>query len=109
MSRDQGTLPTMSSASLVVAVMALGIFGCAGTSPEELVDIVEEARACEEGDSCELAGGGTCTCAMPVNAEATERVEEAAADVDCEGAMVECISHSNVRCEDGRCVSDESP
>ncbi|MEQ9320872.1 MAG: hypothetical protein RIF41_17050 [Polyangiaceae bacterium] len=96
-------------AVLSVALLAAMASACTATSPEELAEIVDEARACQDGDVCELAGGGQCTCATPVNADAAARVDEAAADVDCEGAMVECVSHQNVRCEDGRCRSDESP
>lgn len=81
---------------------------CTATSPEEFAAIVEEARACQDGDGCQLAGGGQCTCDTPVNDDAVARIDEAAADVDCEGAVVECTSHQNVRCEDGRCRSDES-
>jgi hypothetical protein len=92
-----------------LAAVAVVCGGCTATSPEEYVEIVEEARLCDEGDVCELAGGGTCICPMPVNGAAVDSVEEAAADVDCEGAVVECVSHSNLRCEEGRCVSDESP
>jgi len=100
----------MPSAIVVLGALAAGLLvGCAATSPEELAQIVDEARACEDGDVCELAGSGACTCATPVNADAVATVDEAAADVDCQGAMVECVSHTNLRCEDGRCRSDESP
>lgn len=100
----------MVAASSVLSLVATFVLaGCTATSPEELAEIVEEARACREGDTCRLAGAGQCTCATPVNESAVARVDEAAGDVDCEGAVVECVDHQNLRCEDGRCRSDESP
>ena len=96
-----------AATSITSAALALG--GCTSTSPEEFVEIVEEARSCQDGDSCELAGEGPCTCPTPVNASAVASVDEAAMDVACEGAVADCVSHQNIRCEDGRCRSDESP
>jgi hypothetical protein len=82
---------------------------CDTTTPEEYAHIVEQARPCTDGDSCVLAGSSDCVCPTPVNATEQERVSMAATEVDCNGAIAECIAHTNVRCEGGRCISDESP
>lgn len=79
--------------------------GC-GVSIEDFNALVEDARACQAGDTCVLAGGGQCTCNSPVNASRAVEIDEAAEDVRCGGAMVECPSWTAVRCEAGRCVAD---
>jgi hypothetical protein len=91
-------------------VTLLVLAACADvTTPEEYVEIVEGSRACAADGECVLAGSGACTCAAPVNAAEAARVDEAAAEVDCKGATVECPSQGDVRCNAGRCVSAESP
>lgn len=101
---------TKTSWSLVPVVLlslTLGVTsGCGGVTEEELQQIIEESKVCAPGDSCILAGGGQCTCAVPINAEHRARVEQAVADYDCDGLMVKCMGNINVRCEAGRCVSD---
>ncbi|MGI5864733.1 MAG: hypothetical protein ACOX6T_22160, partial [Myxococcales bacterium] len=75
-----------------------------GLSLDELHELVEESRACEPGEQCVLAGAGQCTCETPVNAKHRQRIDEAAAEVRCGGAMVECPTIGSVACEAGRCV-----
>lgn len=100
----------MRSALIVACVIPLTLaVGCTSTTPEELVELVEDSRACGGDGECALAGGGLCTCEQPVNSAEVEEVNEAAEDVECEGATADCPGHNNIRCEAGRCVSDESP
>jgi hypothetical protein len=90
-----------------VMTAALAFAACAPTT-EDLSALIEESRACGEGDTCALAGGGTCTCDTPVNGARAAEVDELARRVACYGAMVECPSHFNMRCEAGRCTSDRN-
>ena len=90
---------------LLTATMMLAACG-SDISLQEYAGIVEASRSCSEGDTCVLAGSGQCTCATPVNASRWESVEDAAADVECNGAQVECPTHERVRCEANRCRSD---
>jgi hypothetical protein len=94
----------MNPLTRLCLVLVLAGTGC-GLSLEEYRDVVEEAQVCAPGDRCVLAGGGQCTCATPVNEREAARIDEAAADVRCGGAMPECPAHFDVRCEAGRCVS----
>ena len=93
---------------MALALAAVLSSACSNTTPEEYVELVESSRACGADGECVLAGAGECTCAAPVNKSDAEEVQEAADDVECEGAVVRCPAHNNVRCEAGRCVSDES-
>lgn len=102
---------------MLAAVLPAAVLGggCAErVSAAELVEIVEGARACEGADSCALAGAGPCTCASPVRVDQAARVDEAAAGVECEGVVLPtenlaCAAHGGLRCEAGRCVSDDAP
>jgi hypothetical protein len=97
------------------AVVLVGLVACADvTSPEEFVSLVDASRSCGSADTCVLAGSSACTCATPVNANDEAAVNEAAAQVECEGATVMdgggCPpAHDGLRCDSGRCVSDQSP
>ncbi len=91
------------------AVICVGLCSCDDTTPQQYVELVEDSRGCSADGECALAGSGDCTCAAPVNTNSADAVNEAACEVECEGAVVECPGHSNIRCEAGRCVSDESP
>jgi predicted class III extradiol MEMO1 family dioxygenase len=95
--------------TIICLGLLAGFTACNATTPEEYAQIVDDARACSDGDSCVLAGTSDCVCPTPVNASQADRVNTAAGDVDCNGAIAECIAHTNVRCEAGRCKSDESP
>ena len=81
------------------------------TSPEDYVALVEDARSCSSDDQCLLAGGGPCTCQVPINGDNEEAITEAASQVECnEVQTTDCAeAHDNVRCQEGRCVSDQSP
>jgi hypothetical protein len=79
--------------------------GCC-LSHEEFNQEVDEAAACSPGDTCVLAGSAQCLCAQPVNASKASQINSSAHDVCCGGAVVECISFTNLRCENGRCVAD---
>ncbi len=93
--------------SRVVGLALVLTSGCGRISLEEFSAQVREARACSEGDTCVLAGGGTCTCASPVNASRADALNEAVKNVDCEGSMVDCVAFQpNARCEAGQCVAD---
>jgi hypothetical protein len=99
---------TRGLAAIALAfALVLGAAGCGGITDEEFQQIIEEAQVCEPGDTCVLAGGGQCTCDQPVNADSVERVERAVQDLDCGGAVVDCIGFSNPRCENNRCVADQ--
>ncbi len=80
--------------------------GCC-LSREEFSEQRSEAAACSPGDTCVLAGGAQCMCALPVNASKAAEIEAAAKDVCCGGASVDCVSFANPRCENGRCVADQ--
>jgi hypothetical protein len=82
---------------------------CSETAPSEFVELVEASRGCSATEECTVAGGGECTCATPVNVGAVEEIDEAAGEVECEGATISCADNANVRCEAGRCISDGSP
>jgi hypothetical protein len=81
------------------------MIGC-GTTREELLDLLEESRACAPGDTCVLAGSSTCTCASPVNARHLEEINDATESVNCGGIIVDCVAFQNPRCEEGVCVAD---
>ena len=101
----------MRSSLLISAfVMALALHACGGMNAQEYSDLVEEARPCAAGDTCVLAGVSACTCATPVNTSREGEINEAADDFDCEKVETSdrCSAHTNVRCEAGRCISDES-
>jgi hypothetical protein len=91
----------------LVPVFALLLLGGACTSSlEEYWREVEKARACEQGDTCVLAGHGTrCACPVVVNEAHAQRIDELAQKVSCNHA-VDCFLPCNPRCEDGRCVAD---
>jgi hypothetical protein len=92
-----------------IHVLALVLVGGACTSSlEEYRREVEKARACEQGDTCVLAGHGThCSCPVVVNEAHAQRIDELAQKVSCNHA-VDCLLLCNPRCEDGRCVADHS-
>ena len=82
-------------------------------APEEYAELVESSRRCAADGDCALAGGGldvigSCTCAVPVASASVDEINDAASRVECEGAVVECASNDNVRCEESRCVSDQN-
>lgn len=92
-------------AAWVVLLVLAG--GCGDShSPEELSALVEEARRCEPGDTCVLAGGSRCSCGVPVNASRAEEVDDFARQVDCGNVVVDCPIVENVRCEANRCTAD---
>jgi hypothetical protein len=74
---------------------------------EQLALDVDEARACNAGQTCTLAGGGQGTCDGPLNQAEAARIEAPAGRVACWGAMVECPSPSESGCEAGICGVDQ--
>ena len=95
---------------LGLSLLLIGmVVACDEVTAESYADLVERSRGCAETSECVLAGGGQCTCAQPVNASAVPEIESAVEDLDCEGAVVDCDGNDNVRCEAGRCISDQSP
>jgi hypothetical protein len=91
----------------------LGVLAVAACDdPQEtLAATIEEARACDVGDTCVLAGDTDCTCGQPVNADAVDEVNAAADRVSCCDLLgrcvaVDCVAFANIRCEDGRCTGD---
>lgn len=98
-----------SRSSLALAV-ACALLACDEVTPEGYVELVEGARGCSADTDCVLAGEGGCTCASPVNVSSREEVDESAAGLDCEHVTTTmCPAHENLRCEAGRCVTDDSP
>jgi hypothetical protein len=79
--------------------------GCC-LSTEEFHQQVEEATTCSPGDTCVLAGSAQCLCDRPVNASRATEINDSAQEVCCGGAQVECISFTNLRCENRKCVAD---
>jgi len=88
--------------------LALALAAC-GISTEDLARIVAESRPCVVGDACSLAGGSQCTCATAVNAKDKQKVDDAAADVRCGGAMVDCAYCQNPQCIAGKCTCSAAP
>lgn len=88
--------------SRLLVFLALALPACSGRS---LVDVVEEASACSEGDTCVFAGKTPCNCGYSVNAKDADSVNEAAAHVDCKGMQTLCRYHGEPRCqvEEGLC------
>jgi hypothetical protein len=80
--------------------VALAFAACAPTTAD-LSALIDEARACDEGDTCVLAGSGRCSCNTPVNGARAAEVNDLASQVACIG-VVDCPWHSSVRCEAGR-------
>jgi hypothetical protein len=99
-------MTTREKAALLALTIASTFAACVPTR-DDLVALAEEASACEPGDTCVLAGGGSqCTCDVPVNATRAREVDLLAERVSCGATMVECVSFTNLRCEDGRCTAD---
>jgi hypothetical protein len=92
--------------ALATTLLALGCHDV--TTPEQFQELVDASRECGAGDGCVLAGAGECTCDTPVRASESEAVAVAAAEVECEGATITCSGQDNLRCEAGRCISDQS-
>lgn len=89
-----------------LAAMVFGV-GCSSTiSAEEFQRTLESSQNCQPGDTCFLAGASACSCAQPTNSKDEETVNQAAADIDCGGALVKCMSWENLRCEAGKCTGD---
>jgi hypothetical protein len=90
-----------------VLLLVLATLGC--ESPKDRVSReVEKAAACEPGDVCVLAGGGSCSCPQAVNAEHADRIDDLAHDLECAGE-VGCKAYEQVQCIDGRCVGSYDP
>lgn len=100
--RVRSRIEPMHRFALLVLVLSLS--SC-GLSLDEFYDLVEQSRACAPGEECVLAGSSQCTCQTPVNEKHRERIDEAATEVRCGGAMVECAYFETVACEGGRCVA----
>jgi hypothetical protein len=96
------------SRAAAVALSAL-LCGCTQASPGDYRDLVEASRGCAGDSDCVLAGAGPCTCDAPVNQAAADDVATTAAEVDCQGATIACPENANLRCEAGRCVTDDDP
>lgn len=77
-------------------------------SPEAFHAQVEEARQCDSGDTCVLAGSARCLCATPVNASRAQEVDDLASQVECGNLVVDCVLYEieSVRCEANRCTAD---
>ena len=95
-------------------LLILVLVSAACESPEDRLErLIDEAAACEEGDTCVIAGATDCSCGEPVNAEQEDEVNAAAEGITCcdlFGAcmMVECAAVEHLRCEEGRCAADRS-
>lgn len=98
----------VSTIQLIVAVtLIIGSVDCSSTiSDEEFQQTLEASQVCQPGDSCILAGAGSCSCAQPTNSKDADTVNQAAAEIDCGGALVKCMSWENLRCEAGKCTAD---
>lgn len=89
---------------LTLLVLFLSACGCLST--DEFQQRVQEAAACNPGDTCVLAGQSQCTCKVPVNARSQASIDADAERLDCGGAIASCILFANVRCENGKCTGD---
>lgn len=91
-------------------VAVVGTSGC--LSREEYAAMVEAARTCEPTDTCVLTRHDvavSCDCPVPVRASEVANIEAAARSLACGGVTAKCVpwTETNLRCEAGRCVSDQ--
>lgn len=94
----------------VVVALTLGAGACESAEARR-ERVLDEAVACQPGDTCVLAGDSDCTCGVPVNAARAAEVDEVTAAIACCDVLgscvaVDCAAFANLRCEDGRCVGD---
>ncbi len=90
----------------VFAFCMVSVISC-GISRDEFHDEVDSAGACAQGDTCIIWQADIdCDCPSPVNADKVDYLEELSKEVDCDGAMYDCVFLENPRCEDNRCVAD---
>ena len=94
---------------LRLCVLAL-ILQCGGDSLETYDRVVAEARRCEPGTPCAIAGGVKgCRCPVAVRADMKERVDAAARSAVCRQVeRLDCMPLRNAHCENGVCVADEA-
>ena len=96
--------------SVLVACAATPLLLGCPMSKQDFSALVDDARACDEGDTCVLAGQGGCVCARPVNAKRAAEVDSAAEAVACCTPLgcedVLCSGFENLRCENGACTGD---
>jgi hypothetical protein len=96
----------------VVVVLFVAATAAACEDPQARLDeVLADARVCDEGDTCVLAGGTDCTCDQPVRVDAADAVNAAAAGISCCDLLgrcvaVDCAAFANVRCEAGQCVGN---
>lgn len=85
------------------------VTGCP-VSQDEFGRIAEEARACEGGDTCVVAGSSDCGCPQAVNADRAEEFQAAADALVCctpfSCVQPVCNLVENPRCENGECTAD---
>lgn len=101
------------TALLVFSLAAAACGGETVTREEALAElsrVMAEAKACSATSQCVIAGQSNCSCAAPVNASFSERIDDAVEDVNrtcaIEDFLGDCIAYQNPRCEQGRCVAD---
>lgn len=99
---------------VLVATVAASLVGCP-PSVSDLNAAVERARACNEGDTCQLEGATACTCPTAVNSSQAAMIRQLAAHVTCsptnadagaDGGTIQCPVQINPRCVNMHCVAD---
>ncbi len=91
----------------VAFVACVFAVGCGGTSLSDFQTQARGAKACDPTfDTCVLAGAATCLCPTAVNAKLASSINDAAKQVACGGAQVECPTVINPRCVNDTCVAD---
>ena len=92
---------------LIISVSAFVLSCHADDGLATYDETVRAAQACEDGDTCVLAGGlPGCRCAVAVRADAADAVASAADEAECpDNERLACFALHNPHCLEGTCVA----
>ncbi len=85
------------------------LLGACSVTPGEVHERVQEARACNTGDSCVFTEVRGCLCASPVNATKVDELNALLKKVDCGGVVSTCADTAKAACVEGRCTEVKEP